>query len=161
MRAILVVCLAQFYAVHTAGAQTDPVNDMTGVTSVNVVVEYVNSTAQTAGVSADALSALAARRLQAAAVPASEVGATESGTMLVAVSMTDMPGGGGVFAYRWDVSVVRLRSLAGDRVMEPVWKCDGIATTVTGGQQRVYDAVGTCVDRFAEEWRRVNGKPTP
>lgn len=156
MRAGTVVVVVWALAACPLRAQTAAGADLAGITAVSVVVEYVNATALTAGLVADSLQEAATVRLDAAGVRRAEVASANSATLFVAVSLTDIPGGGGVFAYRWDVSAVRVRDLQGQRVMDPVWKCDGIATTVSGSLRRVYDAVGTCAERFAREWRSAN-----
>lgn len=140
----------------TAAGQQAAEGSLQGLSSVSVVVENVDSVALRAGVTADSLRVMTEERLRSASVPAGAVGDDASGTLFVSVGMVDVPGGGGVFAYRWDLTLIGVRVTGGRRVIAPSWECRGLATTVAGSLRRVYDSVDACMDKLTAAWHEAN-----
>ena len=157
MRGLIVACLC--LVAGSAAGQDSVAIRLTDLSGVLAVVQYLDSPTLAAGLSADSLRAAATARLHGAGVPDGDAADVRTGILFVAASLTDIPGGGGVYAYRYDVSLVRTVLAGESRHQEPVWKCDGIATTVAGGLRRVYDSVDRCVARLADSWRAAHGKP--
>lgn len=153
MRGVVWVLVGIGFWPVAVGGQQVTMRSLAGLTSVGVVVEYLDPVAMQAGVNADTLAQAAERVLRAGDVPRGAVGTDGSGTLFISVTMMDVPGGGGVFAYRYDLSLVGFVIVDGRRVTEPRWACNGLATTVAGSVGRVYDSVGKCTDKLAVAWR--------